>query len=78
MQRVLDIADHRIDPGEFGNRHAVRATAGRDTPMWTSIHDRPKASETVGCHLAVGAQVFLGPGLDRGTSEALDRGQPHA
>ncbi len=55
MQRVLDIADHRIDPGEFGNCHAVRATAGRDTPMWTSIRDRPKASETIGCHLTVGA-----------------------
>src|SRR6056297_2275751 len=63
MNGVLDVSEHRIDPGEFLLLNARRATAGINTPMRTSFNDGPKARQPVRGHFGVRRQVLPCPAI---------------
>src|SRR6056297_1942972 len=73
MNGVLDVSEHRVDPGKFLLLNARRATAGINAPVRTGFNDSPKAWQPVRGHFGLGTQVLPRPAIDRVAAKACQR-----
>ena len=77
MNRIFDVAEHGVDPGEGLDLHAGRAATGDNAPVRTGLDDRPEALQSVGSHFSIRRQVLTRPPVNRVAAKALQRRHPH-
>jgi len=77
MKGVFHVAQHGVDPCEFGLFNAGRSTAGGDTPVRTGLNDGPETGQPIRGHFRLWRQVLARPTINRSTAKALKRGHAH-
>lgn len=74
---ILDVPEHRVDPGKLLDLHARGPATGCNAPVWASVHDRPEARQSVGGHFGIRRKVLTRPTINRIAAKALQRRHAH-
>jgi len=77
MDRILDVAEHRVDPGKFLLFNARRAATSINAPMGAGFDDGPEARQSVGGHFGVRRQVLTRPAIHAVAAKAFQRRHTH-
>ena len=78
MQRALDVAQDRVDPGERRMLGACWSTSGHKRGVNTPcVSYGTKAAQSVGNDHSAGLEVTPGPGRDLVASKPTDTAQAH-
>ena len=71
VDRVLDVAEHGVDPGTLRFLNTGRATAGGNAPVRAGLDDGSEAWQPVGGHFCVRRQMLARPAVDGVAAKAL-------
>ena len=77
MKGVFYIAEHGVDPGEFGLFNTGRSASSGDAPVRADFNDGSKTGQPVRGHFGVRRQMLARPAINRSAAKALQRGHAH-